>query len=194
MSVIVQKNIALPKICEREVLRYAGVRGDDGSPTLFSECIAEAADIFEPMVCYTELSLKIVGELCDFGGFSVKSKSLAKALFGCEKVLVFAATVGMPFDRLSAKYIRLSPAKALLLSSLGTERIEAVCDAFVSEYSKKNGVKLTMRFSPGYGDLPLDVQKEVFAVLDPYKNIGVALGGSLLMTPTKSVTAFVGIV
>lgn len=49
------------------------------------------------------------------------------------------------------------------------------------------------RFSPGYGDLPLSAQREIFAVLDCGKRIGLMLNDSLLMSPSKSVTAFVGI-
>ncbi len=49
------------------------------------------------------------------------------------------------------------------------------------------------RFSPGYGDLTLLAQKDIFAVLDCGKRIGLTLNDSLLMSPSKSVTAFVGI-
>ena len=48
------------------------------------------------------------------------------------------------------------------------------------------------RFSPGYGDLSLEVQKEIFSLLDCPRKIGVSLGDSLLMTPSKSVTAIIG--
>ena len=59
--------------------------------------------------------------------------------------------------------------------------------------SKENGVSLTMRYSPGFGDLSLENQKKVFALLNPQKYIGVTLNDSLLMSPSKSVTAIVGI-
>ena len=48
------------------------------------------------------------------------------------------------------------------------------------------------RFSPGYGAVPLSVQREFFNLLACEKLIGVCLTDTLLMTPTKSVTAFVG--
>ena len=50
-----------------------------------------------------------------------------------------------------------------------------------------------MRFSPGYGDLPLDVQRPLFAALDVPRKIGVSLTDSLLMAPSKSVSAIIGI-
>ena len=61
------------------------------------------------------------------------------------------------------------------------------------DYAEENGVGLRPRFSPGYGDLPLEVQKSVFAVLDCPRKIGLSLNDSLLMSPSKSVTAFAGI-
>ncbi|MBR5134836.1 MAG: Vitamin B12 dependent methionine synthase activation subunit, partial [Clostridia bacterium] len=49
------------------------------------------------------------------------------------------------------------------------------------------------RFSPGYGDLPLSVQRSVATLLGMEKTLGVCLSDSLLMSPSKSVTAFVGV-
>ena len=57
----------------------------------------------------------------------------------------------------------------------------------------KEGFFLTPRFSPGYGDLPLEVQKDVFRILECGVRIGISLNESLLMTPSKSVTAIFGL-
>ena len=111
---------------------------------------------------------------------------------GCDSVIIFAATVGIGIDRLVHKYSKLSPAKALIFQSIGTERIEALCDV-LTEDIKSLGKDIRNRFSAGYGDLPLETQKEIFKLLSPQKNIGLTLGDSLLMSPTKSVTAFIGI-
>ena len=52
---------------------------------------------------------------------------------------------------------------------------------------------LRPRFSPGYGDLPLALQADVFWALDCTSKIGVSLSESLIMSPQKSVTAIIGI-
>ena len=114
------------------------------------------------------------------------------ALADCINIL-FAATVGVEIDRLIGKYGRLSPTKALLFQAIGAERIEALCDAFCADIKKEYNTGLEPRFSPGYGDLPLSAQKNIFAVLDPERRIGLTLNSSLLMSPSKSVTAFVGL-
>lgn len=49
------------------------------------------------------------------------------------------------------------------------------------------------RFSPGYGDLPINMQKDIFAALDCPRKIGLSLNESLLMSPSKSVTAIIGV-
>ena len=87
----------------------------------------------------------------------------------------------------------LSDPTTAMLQAFGAERIEALCDVFCRDIGKELGVRTGPRFSPGYGDLPLDAQKMIFSVLDCEKRIGLFLNDSLLMSPSKSVTAFVGI-
>ena len=72
-----------------------------------------------------------------------------------------------------------------------------LCDeinARILREAAKEGLRgMRRRFSPGYGDLPLEMQREVCAVLNMPKEIGVSLTDTLLMTPSKSVTAIVGV-
>ena len=73
---------------------------------------------------------------------------------------------------------------------------EAVCDLFeekIRAEAMEKGLYMTPRFSPGYGDLPLELQKDLFRVLDCPRKIGLSLNESLLMSPSKSVTAIIGI-
>ena len=76
----------------------------------------------------------------------------------------------------------------------------AAIEAFLDDYNDKlkasyeaRGLFLRPRFSPGYGDLKLEHQKDWFRLLDITKQIGIELTDSLLMVPTKSVTAIIGI-
>lgn len=183
MTVGVKKGILLPEISEKEVARYAG--GE--LPR------TEIDSLASPAVCFAELPIIKDGENIKIGGISISSRGLIKNLSGCEKVLLFCATVGASFDREALKYSRLSPSRAVAVSAVGTERVEALCDAFLDWYKEEYSVKFRPRFSPGYGDLPLELQREIFSLLEPEKRIGVTLNDSLLMSPTKSVTAFVGI-
>ena len=183
-----------PPIRRREILRYAGcAEADAATASLMEDCLTEAADALVYKVCYRELPVTIDGETCNFGAFSVSSGNLAGNLSGCGRVILLAATVGVKIDRLTTKYSRIAPSRALMMQAIGAERIEALCDAFCADMEKEMGVSLRPRFSPGYGDLPLSVQKDIISLLDTPRQIGLSLNDSLLMSPTKSVTAFAGI-
>ena len=194
MSAILVKKYASLPISESEILRYAGAKGDiPKSRELCRSVIDEALSLLDMKVCYTELFVTVSEGVCDFGYFKINSKSLAKNLFGCERVILFAATVGIGLDRLITKYSRLSPLRALFAEAVGTERVEAVCDAFSLDIAKEYGKKTKPRFSVGYGDAPLSAQKDIITLLDTARLIGVSLNESLVMSPSKSVTAFMGI-
>ena len=185
------------EINRREVLRYMGGREADAAlDALLNEVIAEADGAFSYRACAKEFPISVAENRVDFGFAAVESADLAKCLSGCESAILFAATVGVGIDRLIARYSRLSPARALCFQGLGSERIEALCDALCEtlacEYAQR-GFLLRPRFSAGYGDLPLAFQNNIFDALCCSKHIGLTLCDSLLMSPTKSVTAIVGI-
>lgn len=193
-SVILCKAYTAPPICEKEILRYSGCKkADSGIIALMNECINEVKDKLVYKVCYRELPVAINGNVCDFGAFKLQSENLALNLKGSKTTVLFASTIGIGIDRLILKYGRLSPSKALMLQAIGAERIEALCDAFCADIKKEYNLGIKPRFSAGYGDLLLESQKDIFAVLDCEKRIGLTLNDSLIMSPSKSVTAFVGI-
>ncbi len=187
------KTYAPTKIDEREVLRYAGQRGE-ALPQLqdmLAACIKESEKAFSYRVCYTAVSARDLLEKWQDGG-----TLLAARLQNAKYAVVFAATVGLEIDRLILKEESISPTRALFMQSLGTERIESLCDCFCEEIKtecEKRGYFTGARFSAGYGDFPLEKQKDIFALLTPQKTIGLTLNDSLLMSPTKSVTAIVPI-
>lgn len=188
-SVVFTENYTEPPICVREILRYSGCRAESEEIiSLVNDCIDEARPQLTYRVAYRELALHIDKSVCDFGDFRVFSNGLAKCLAGCDRVVLFAATIGTGIDRIIGKYSRLAPSRALIMQALGAERIEALCDLFCDGLTAA-----TARFSPGYGDLPLDCQREIFAQLDCERKLGLTLNDSLLMSPSKSVTAFVGL-
>ena len=195
MNAIITKTYMPPSFSEKKALRYAGCKAaDEETIKLLRSCIAEAEDKLTYSICYGEFPLSINDGRCDFGVFSVQSSYLAKNLAACDSVLIFAATVGVGIDRLIAKYGRISPTRSVMMDALGRERVEALCDEFCKDFALENNVSLKPRFSPGFGDLSLSTQRDIFAVLDCPRKIGLSLNDSLLMSPAKSVTAFVGIV
>ena len=146
---------------KKEISRYAGNLQDEA---LLAECISEVSDKLVYNVCYQKFPFEKQCETLNLGFAQVNSADLAKNLDGCDGILLFAATVGVELDRLIMKYCKISPVKALIFQAIGAERIEKLCDQFCKDMAKEENIK--PRFSPGYGDLPLDLQKEIFAALD----------------------------
>lgn len=176
------------QIDRAETIRYLGYgKATPDKPVLDMIAWAEEALPLDCRVCMLETDVQI-GETVDFGYFQMQSRSLAKNLAGCKKVVLFGATIGIGFDQLLKKTQVVSPSRAVVLQAVGTAAIESLCDRFCAELGETRP-----RFSPGYGDLPLETQTDLFRVLNLSKSIGVTLTDSLLMTPTKSVTAIVGL-
>ncbi len=185
---------------EREIWRYCGYMGmaetvDDALKELLSEVRSELEGAFSYKVCYRrmELSWQDGMPVLPFGA---QSEDLARCLAGSREVILFAATVGLEIDRHIARHQRFAPTKALLMQAYGAERVEGLCDGFcreIADQAAQEGLSCTARFSPGYGDLPLETQNDFFRLLDCSRQIGIALNESLLMTPSKSVTAIFGL-
>lgn len=179
----------IPEISKKEILRYARAKNDGQYDELVDECIKECEGELSYRLCYKVLLLEINGDAVKIGNMIFTSSDLSKCLKGSRNVVAFSATLGVGLDRLIHKYSKILPSKALFFQAIGSERIEALCDTFCRDFGKA----LTPRFSAGYGDLPLDAQREIFSSLDITKTIGVTLTDSLMMSPTKSVTAFAGV-
>lgn len=179
-----------PEFNLREVLRYAGA--DAASEEMARECIEEVRRELTYRVCYGKFPVEIHENKVVTPVFSAESEKLKKNLDGCDSVIIFGSTVGIGIDRLIARYGSISPVKALFFQGIGAERIEALCDTFCEDMRREYG-DLRPRFSPGYGDFGIEHQKNIFASLELSKKIGLSLNASLLMSPTKSVTAICGI-
>ena len=130
-----------------------------------------------------------------FADVTLQSRDLGNNLKDCKKVALLAATLGPQVDALIRRHSSMNPVYASILQATGAMFIEEVVD-FVNDEIKKiaeaAGLKTKPRYSPGYGDVPLEVQKDFFRLL-PCTRIGLTLMDTLIMAPEKSVTAFVGI-
>lgn len=193
MSCVIIKDMPLPELSVKEALRYVGCKKEDPQlSALASTCHDILIKHMTPRVCYIVCPLTVKNDTCTVFDYPICSHHLAKHLNGCNSVMLFAATLGSDADRTIARYSSSEPSRAVMLQAVATAAIESVCDSFLNGFAKSNGLVLRTRFSPGYGDLPLEAQAAFFKLSDP-KRIGLYLTDSLMLTPTKSVTAFVGI-
>lgn len=181
------KTYPAPTVDRREILRYAGCKESiEGVERVLDECLAECENALAYRVCYRVLTAE------DFYRIFGENTRLD----GCAYAVIFAATLGLDIDRLIARYRNVSVTKSVLLQAIGTERIEGLCEAFCEDIKAQalaKGYCTRTRFSAGYGEFPLEKQKEFFTLLDCTRKIGLTLTDGLLMSPTKSVTAAVGL-
>lgn len=185
----------LPSFNSAEAARYAGVEGDVESLEKLPRLKTQLDEVLMPRACYRIFKVSVDGDTVDFGNLRVRSHGLAICLKNCSSAAVFCATVGHGVDRFIRSRMLTQPSEGCLIGAVGSERVEALCDLVCShlrEHDACSAGKTRPRFSPGYGDLSLDLQKDIFSLLDLSRNIGISLGDGLLMTPEKSVTAIVG--
>ena len=130
-------------------------------------------------------------------GLELRSKALRRNLAGCKKVCLFAATLGPGPDLLIRRASVGHMSRAVILQAAAAQMIEEYCDAVCGQIARDpaaEGLYLRPRFSPGYGDLPLSIQSQIGEVLQMGKKAGIALTDGMLMVPTKSVTALIGLI
>lgn len=184
------KTYAKLNISVKDILRYASCPvPSDETLDLLSVCLNKTEGEIVPKLISTELERDAMDKFCE------NSKLLTEYFSGCEKAVLFVATIGNGIDRLTASASVTSVAEAQMYQAIGTQQVEELCDTFCKELKekyKKSACILRPRVSPGYGDLKLEVQKDVFRILD-CSRIGISLTDSLLMRPSKSVTAFIAV-
>lgn len=197
MNTIAVRDYFLPDVDKSEVMRYLGAKAVNyETEILIDECIKEFGTGTKYKVCYLESDVRTGGNEVIFKDFSFSSCDLSKNLKNSRKAIIFAATLGINIDRYIMKYSKISPTKSVVFDALGTERIEALCDTFnreIAEKYEKVGVFCKPRFSAGYGDFPLEIQEKIINMLDCQRKIGLTLNNSYLMSPSKSVTAVIGL-
>lgn len=121
--------------------------------------------------------------------------TLARHLEGCHDAFLVCGTIGAGFDAFQRRSSVSSGVAALVVQAIGAALIEKWMDETESEITKElaAGESLVQRYSPGYGDFPLAAQHTLLALLDAPRNAGVSLTDSLLMVPSKSVSAIIGV-
>lgn len=100
-------------------------------------------------------------------------------------------TIGVSFDIWQRRLAALSGADAYFSQQIGLDAVEREMDRLEAEAraSLAQGEALKPRRSPGYGQMPLELSREIIDKLDATHRIGVAMTESNLLAPSKSVTA-----
>ncbi|WP_273446831.1 vitamin B12 dependent-methionine synthase activation domain-containing protein [Thermophilibacter provencensis] len=189
-----------------EVLRYLGYAGQPITPELdarIDEVVARCLAACRPRGSWGVFDVAARGEkggvpVISLAGTSLelRGRSIAEHLDGAVAVGALAVTVGMGVEAELRRLSLTDPLAQVVFDAAGTAAVERAADAaeasVVAEAASR-GLFCGTRFSPGYGDLPLATQPVLLAALDAQRALGITLSRALLMSPTKSVTAVVGL-
>ena len=180
-----------------EALRYLGAgRGAPEALRRQAEaCAAELAQAVQPSWVYRVFPLELRPAPCIPAlALELPGRMARTMLSGCDRVVLLACTLGAGFESLLRAEQARDMARAVILDACGSALVEQGCDALEQELAARlPDCYRTDRFSPGYGDLPLDLQTPLCAALNAGRRLGLQVTQSLLLCPSKSVTAVIGL-
>ncbi len=187
------------KLNRQEAFRYMGYKTgniDEKIIALTDQCESELISVIKPRFVYKVFDIEHSdnGVVVNNTSLILKGKDISDHLKDCERCVLMCATVSIDVDNLIRKYEAQDMAKAVIADCLASAAIEQVCNEAEKEIKSAVGeYNFTWRFSPGYGDFPLEIQRDFVDVLDAQKRVGVNVSESLIMIPRKSVTAVIGV-
>ena len=185
----------------KEARRYLGLHRPGGTVDAaleekLSGCGRELMAAARPKAVWRRFPLELGEGRVSCAGIEVESFHLRRHLEGCVAACLFGATLGAEVDRLLRRASVADMSRAVILQACAASLLEAYCDGCCGQIAAQaagEGLYLRPRFSPGYGDFPVGVQRALLSALDAPKRIGLAATEAMMLTPTKSVTAVVGL-
>ncbi len=181
--------IVLTEINRAEALRYLGagkVELNESMEALMNSCERDILKAVSPKYLYKKIPLENSGLLI--------GNSINEHLKNCGEAVLMCATIGAEVDKLIRSASVTDMAKAVVIDAFASAAAEQVCEKAEKLIKEENPDKyFTWRFSPGYSDYPIELQEKFLNILDAPRKIGLCVNESSLLTPTKSVTAIIGV-
>ena len=154
--------------------------------------VADLTSVMSAAFVADELSVTVNNGVCvSTDRMTIAGADFAKIAGGCHRVIAVAATLGAGVDFLIRKKSAISISDGFIYDAVASAMVEGLVN--LATVRQCSGREHTGRFSPGYGDMPLDLQGDIITLLDAGRRLGITLNESKLMSPSKSVTALMGI-
>ncbi len=185
----------LTQLNDNEILMYLGYRDQELDPKLqdqIESCKEAVIKASQPRMVYMHVPVS-AGRIA---GTAFESQDLKDLLSECHEAVLLAVTLGSGLEQRLMRAEVMNMADALIMDACASTAVENVCDHFQEDLEtdlKTQGLYITDRFSPGYGDLSIEVQNHLCEMLNTSRRIGLTVTGSHLLVPRKSVTAIIGI-
>ncbi|MBP5266389.1 MAG: Vitamin B12 dependent methionine synthase activation subunit [Lachnospiraceae bacterium] len=188
------------EVPQREIYRYLGYKQEVPQENVLQKIESCKANLFR------DVTPKAIWQYYDItwqdantfllDGIPVCSKNLSRNIADCHRICLLAVTLGPMPDRYIQKAEVTAMSDAVIYQAISAAMIESYCN-YINDLIRKEAAEedyfLRPRFSPGYGDFPLEFQRQIGDLLQMSKKIGITLKDSLLMMPSKSVTALIGL-
>lgn len=171
---------------KQSALKYLGYYGQGLEPSfleLFDSCLEEVISLQNFKASYATYALDQCPIQLDYPG-------LEEFFFGCTEVVFIGCTLGINLERKIKYYQAFDLTRMCVLDSIASAYIEEACDVFEEEHFPK---KRTYRFCPGYGKVPIELNREIAQYIDLYRKTGITITNTNLLLPQKSMIGFIGI-
>lgn len=198
---------ARPRVDRKEMLRYLGYSGQEISDELCRriEAVVEELELsIEPSGVRRVFAVDAAG--VDEAGapcikledteIKLRGRDIYRHLKDARYCAVLACTLGMACERKLRTLSSQQPLESAVYDAACSAYVEAAVeqmDTAVRDAAAKQGFNCNWRFSPGYGDCPLDAQPTILAALNAHRLLGLTTTATNLLMPTKSVTAVIGL-
>lgn len=185
-----------------EVLRYLGYKDqriDEITEEQLTSALKEIEKIKQIKIVYKFMDLVKENDEVGFvqSNFKLPGNDIKEHLQNSKSAFLMAVTLGHGVDKKIRYYEKVDLAKALILDASATATIEQACDDLCEDLETElanENKKLTFRYSPGYGDLPISIQGAFLNALDARKAMGLTATSENILIPRKSVTAIAGVI
>lgn len=186
----------------REILRYLGYKGQEinhNINNIIDECIVEIKNLAKFKYTFRRFHIenhheKVHIKNCDL---KFEGRDIYNHLIHSKSCILIAATLGVYVDRAILLYEKINIVKSIILDATATAYVEKSLDNVQEQLKlqlEKEGFNLTFRYSPGYGDFKVDIQKDLLKVLSAETTIGLTATEHNILIPRKSVTAVFGVI
>lgn len=189
------------KLNKDEVLRYLSYKEnsiDKEMNELIDSCMKEILDIsqFKYIYCIYEIMDLGIFLALDNSTIELRGDDIKDHLKNSKYVATMAVTLGVEVEKRIKYYGKINLTRGVILDACATALVEVLCDYVedkIKSLALSQGLDITSRFSPGYGDLPITTQGQILNSLNASRLIGLNLSESSILLPRKSVTAFIGL-
>ena len=177
---------------KENALKYLGYldnQVDSNTEILLNECLKELEQVI-PKFMYQRYTLThhplTIKEL----NLTINYPDLIDLFDSCDRIVIIACTLGLQLDQQLRYYSKINLTKMTVMDALASSYIEIKCDEYEA---KQNFGKRTFRFCPGYGNVPLELNKNLANALNCSKHIGLTVQESNLLLPQKSMIGLIGL-